>query len=283
MEYTIQEVARAAGTSSRTLRHYNKIGLLSPSRVGQNGYRFYDDRALVRLQRVLLLRGLGLGLDAIAEVLSAQDRETGRTESAPAAEARVLTGHLEILRAEAVSLTARIAAVERTIAALHEAAPNAGGDKAASAHHTTQKEGLMAHNIFDGFDHTQHRDEVETRWGKEAYAAGAAWWEGLDMTEQQSWQQRSAQLAAAWIDAAQSGVAPESPAAQQLAAQHVAWLKSVPGTPAANDGESDQLAGYVLGLAEMYVADERFAANYGGLAGAEFVRDALTTYVASGT
>ena len=50
----------------------------------------------------------------------------------------------------------------------------------------------------------------------------------------------------------------------------------MPGTPAANGGD---IAHYVRGLAEMYVADERFAANYGGLAGAQFVRDALVNYL----
>ena len=59
---SIQDIARLAGTTSRTLRHYDDIGLLEPSRIGANGYRYYDQHALVRLQRILLLRDLGLGL-----------------------------------------------------------------------------------------------------------------------------------------------------------------------------------------------------------------------------
>ena len=43
MEASIQEVARLTGTTSRTLRHYDAIGLLEPSRVGGNGYRWYDE------------------------------------------------------------------------------------------------------------------------------------------------------------------------------------------------------------------------------------------------
>jgi DNA-binding transcriptional MerR regulator len=39
MEWSIQEVARRAGTTSRTLRHYGDIGLLPASRIGDNGYR----------------------------------------------------------------------------------------------------------------------------------------------------------------------------------------------------------------------------------------------------
>src|SRR4030081_715511 len=72
MEWSIHDIARSAGTTSRTLRHYGQIGLLEPSRVGSNGYRYYDDNALVRLQRILLLRELGLGLPAIAELLDGQ-------------------------------------------------------------------------------------------------------------------------------------------------------------------------------------------------------------------
>ena len=60
---------QSSGTTSRTLRHYDDIGLLKPSRTGDNGYRHYDQDALVRLQRILLLRELGLGLPAVAEVI----------------------------------------------------------------------------------------------------------------------------------------------------------------------------------------------------------------------
>ena len=64
-EWSIQDLARAAGTTSRTLRHYGEVGLLRPSRIGGNGYRYYDQDSLVRLQRILLLRDLGLGLPAV--------------------------------------------------------------------------------------------------------------------------------------------------------------------------------------------------------------------------
>ena len=72
MERSIQQVAKLAGTTSRTLRHYDDIGLLPPSRIGHNGYRYYDEATLIRLQRVLLLRELGLGLPQIAEVIAAE-------------------------------------------------------------------------------------------------------------------------------------------------------------------------------------------------------------------
>ncbi|GGF42189.1 MerR family transcriptional regulator [Microbacterium sorbitolivorans] len=256
MEYTIHDVARAVGTTSRTLRHYDSIGLVSPSRVGHNGYRYYDNAALVRLQRVLLLRQLGLGLDAIRAVLDAQDEQS-------AGEARILSDHLAVLRSERRRITDQIGAVERTIAALEGAAMD-GAER-----------DLMEENVFEGFDHTRYRDEVEDRWGKDAYARSDAWWRGLGSDGQKEWQERVGRLSADWVAAAERGEDPSSPAAQELASRHVEWLSSVPGTPAHEGGD---LRAYVLGLGEMYVADERFAANYGGSAGAAFVRDALRAY-----
>ncbi|GAA4047583.1 MerR family transcriptional regulator [Agromyces indicus] len=247
MDWSIQEVARLAGTTSRTLRHYDDIGLLEPARIGSNGYRYYDRAALVRLQRILLLRELGLGLPAIAEVLDGQ-----RDES------RALAGHLEWLRQEQDRLARQVASVERTIEALE------GGEQ------------IMAKDMFDGFDHTQYRDEVEQRWGAEAYAQGDRWWRGLRDDERQAWKERTAALGRDWIAAAESGVAPDGEEAQELARRHVAWLTGVPGTPAATPG--GDVRAYVLGLGEMYVADPRFAANYGGEQGATFVRDALRAY-----
>ena len=69
MDWSIQETARLTGTTIRTLRHYDAIGLLPPSSRTANGNRHYDEASLVRLQRILLLRDLGLPLPRIAEVL----------------------------------------------------------------------------------------------------------------------------------------------------------------------------------------------------------------------
>jgi len=253
MEWSVQQIGRRAGTTSRTLRHYDDIGLLKPSRTGDNGYRFYNESSLVRLQRILLLRDLGLGLPAIAEVL---DHE-------PDAE-KALGRHLDWLRQEQERLARQIASVRQTMEAL-----KIGGQ-------------IMAEDMFDGFDHTRYKDEVEERWGKDAYATGDAWWRGMGPAEKEAWKQRSRQLGGEWIAAAESGAAAGSAEAQELARRQVEWLTGIPGTPASASaaGGSGDLKGYVTGLGEMYVADPRFAANYGGEAGAVFVRDALRIYAA---
>ncbi len=242
MERTIQEVARLAGITSRTLRHYDELGLVRPSSVGAGGIRRYDVEALVRLQRVLLLRELGLGLPAIARVLE------GRADDVEA-----LRAHREWLRQEQARLARQLASVEATIESLE------------------RKEEPMAEDMFDGFDHTRYKDEVEERWGKDAYARSDAWWRGMGDDERRDWQARSAQLGVDWIAAAEAGIAPDSDEAQELARRHVEWLAGIPGTPGA-------VKEYVTGLGELYVADPRFAANYGGEQGAAFVRDALRVY-----
>lgn len=246
-DWSIQEIAKLAGTTSRTLRHYDEIGLLTPSGIGTNGYRRYDGEALVRLQRILLLRELGLGLPQIAEILAR-----------PTAAEDALEDHLAWLRDEQARLARQIASVRSTITTLRKGAEP------------------MAQDMFDGFDHRQYRDEVIQRWGETAYAESDRWWQGLDATARDDWKAQTARLGAAWTDAAQRGIDPTGPEAQSLAGHHVGWLRGIPGTPAAQPG--GDVAGYVRGLGEMYVADPRFAANYGGPAGAAFVRDALAAY-----
>ncbi|MEC5179771.1 ABC-type uncharacterized transport system permease subunit [Arthrobacter sp. CG_A4] len=138
----------------------------------------------------------------------------------------------------------------------------------------------MAEKVFDGFDHTRYKDEVEDRWGEDTYATSDAWWRGMGAAGKNAWKQRSQQLGNDWIAAAQSGAAPDSETAQYLARRHVEWLAGIPGTPATGlgTGSNKEVKGYVTGLGEMYAADPRFAANYGGEAGAAFVRDALRVY-----
>ena len=75
MEATIQEVTRITGVTSRTLRHYDAIGLLAPSGTGPGGIRRYDDAALGRLQRILALRDLGLPLAEVRAVLTTETDE----------------------------------------------------------------------------------------------------------------------------------------------------------------------------------------------------------------
>jgi len=252
-EVSIQEVARLTGSTSRTLRHYHAVGLLAPSRVGRNGYRWYDERALTRLQRIMLLRDLGLGLADIARALDDEPDDTA-----------ALRRHLRALEAEKRRLDRRIAAVESTIRTREH-----GGT-------------IMAEEMFDGFDHARHEDEVVRRWGRTAYDTSDAWWRAMSDDERAAWKSQTAALAEEWASAAGDGHDPAGDLAQDLARRHVTWLASIPGTPAHGAGGEPASGSreYVVGLADLYVDDERFGASYGGRTGATFVRDALHLYAA---
>lgn len=247
MDWSIQEVARLAGTTSRTLRHYDDVGLLEPNRIGANGYRHYDEFGLVRLQRILLLRDLGLGIPAIRDVLEGELDDT-----------EALAAHLHWLRQERARVERQIASVETTIR------KREGGEQ------------LMAEEILNGFDHTQYKEEVEQLWGKQAYVASDRWWRTMPADEKASFTTVAAEIGFDWIEAADRGIAPDSDEAQALARRHADWVNGVPGTPGAGTGAPHKE--YLLWLAETYVADERFAANYGGVTGATLVRDALLVY-----
>ncbi|MFS5786686.1 MerR family transcriptional regulator [Streptococcus agalactiae] len=55
---TVKEISHISGISVRTLHYYDEIDLLSPSFVGENGYRYYDDESLIKLQEILLFKEL---------------------------------------------------------------------------------------------------------------------------------------------------------------------------------------------------------------------------------
>ena len=241
MEWSIQQIARAAGTTSRTLRHYGQVGLLAPSRIGSNGYRFYDESALLRLQRILLLRELGLGLPEITKVLAGEQDPVS-----------ALGLHLRFLQSEQHRLTRQIASVETTLRKLK------GGEQ------------LMPAEVFDGFDHTRYREEVIERWGQDAYDRADRWWTSLSEEDKQQFAQTQTQIARGFAEAMRAGQAPGSDGVQEITRRHVQWLSQAV-TPS---------KAYLTGLGEMYVADPRFAANYDKYAAgtAAFVRDAMAVY-----
>lgn len=106
-QWPTAEVARMAGITARTLRHYDRIGLLPPARVAPNGYRYYGEQQLLCLQQILVLRALGVGLPEIGRILTDQVDELA-----------ALRGHHRRLLAERDRLDALAATVARTIAEL---------------------------------------------------------------------------------------------------------------------------------------------------------------------
>jgi DNA-binding transcriptional MerR regulator len=244
MEWSIQELARVTGVTSRTLRHYDDIGLLAPSRVGRNGYRHYDQDALVRLQRILLLRELGLGLSAIAELLEGQRDPTD-----------ALRTHLELLEWDRDRIGRQIESVKETLRM------------------TERGERLVVEKMFDGFDHTRYKQEVVDRWGREAYDQSDQWYRSLSAADRQAFQQEGGDIVRAFGAANLAGKAVGSDEVQALARRKHEWIGAAWQD---NPPTSEQF----IGMGEMYVDDARFAATYDshGEGTAVFVRDAMRVY-----
>ncbi|MCE0536884.1 MerR family transcriptional regulator [Kineosporia rhizophila] len=244
MEWSIQEIARLTGATSRTLRHYDDVGLLAPSRTGPNGQRYYDQAGLVRLQRILLLRQFGLGLPAVAEVLDGEKDEVV-----------ALRRHLELLEREQDRIERQAESIRTTIRRIERGEP------------------LMAEEALDGFDHTQYEEEVTQRWGRDAYEKGDRWWRSLTPEQKNEIKQQGLDVAQDFARAKQAGEPAHGETAQEIARRHVHWLSL----------STEVSRGYVIGLGEMYVADPRFGSYYtpdgeDPTPYAEYVRDALMVY-----
>ncbi|MEY5017873.1 MAG: hypothetical protein RL431_922 [Actinomycetota bacterium] len=119
-------------------------------------------------------------------------------------------------------------------------------------------------------DHESHSAEVIERWGQKAYDIANSWWSGLDAEARADFLRESSDLSAAWIAAAASHDIQDDEV-RALVLRHSLWITRAWGGV---EPTREQL----VGLGDMYVADERFAANYGGAAGAQFVRDAIALH-----
>ena len=108
VEWEVAELARRAGITTRTLRHYDQIGLLAPSRVTAAGVRHYDADAVARLQRILLLRDVGMPLAQIADLLEHEDEVE---------EVAALEEHITVLESQRAALEVRIKAVRHLLEA----------------------------------------------------------------------------------------------------------------------------------------------------------------------
>jgi DNA-binding transcriptional MerR regulator len=251
MEWTVAELAERAGISGRTLRHYHRIGLLRPDRVGSNGYRYYGSAAVARLQRILLLRDTGMALIDIAGVLDAQET--------PIAEVEALEAHLTRLAADREMLDRRIAAVQHTLAMRREG-----------------REPQMD-IMLEGFN-DRYEAEVVERWGRDAFEASNQWWHGKSVRQQREWKARADALLARWRELQEEGQEPDSSAAQEHAVTHLNWFAEIPGTPT-HAGDKKKSTAMVLGMAEQYESNPDFHVSFGSEAAARFAASALRDHM----
>jgi DNA-binding transcriptional MerR regulator len=70
MELSISETSKITNLSIRTLRYYDEIDLIKPSKITDAGYRYYDEKSLEKLQEILFLKELDFSLKEIKEIVS---------------------------------------------------------------------------------------------------------------------------------------------------------------------------------------------------------------------
>jgi DNA-binding transcriptional MerR regulator len=221
--WPISDVARMAGISSRTLRHYDERGLLAPAFTGANGYRFYGMPELRRLQRILLLRRLGLGLESIDDILAGQ-----------ADEAQALEVHHRWLLAESRRLQDMAFTVRTTLGALQQ-----GGT-------------MEAQNMFKGFEENPYEEEARQRWGSASVESSKAALAALGPDGRQELAGEAQAINGELAACLQAGLEPGNPRVQDVVARHYRWVCAA-WTP--------NRSAY-LGLGAMYVQDPRFTAFY---------------------
>ncbi|MEG0353850.1 MAG: MerR family transcriptional regulator, partial [Cellulosilyticaceae bacterium] len=106
MEYTVQKLSKLAGVSTRTLRYYDEIGILKPSRMNTSGYRIYTQLEVDILQQILFYRELDVSLEGIKEMMSSPSFD----------QQKALTQHYNQLLEKRKQLDKLITNVEKSIA-----------------------------------------------------------------------------------------------------------------------------------------------------------------------
>ena len=101
---TVGEVAKKMNVTVRTLQHYDKEGLLSPSSISEGGRRLYTDQDIVKLHQILSLKHLGFSLNDIKNKISSLDT--------PAAIANALTEQAAVIRQKIENLSESLRALE---------------------------------------------------------------------------------------------------------------------------------------------------------------------------
>jgi DNA-binding transcriptional MerR regulator len=105
MAYTVKRVAEMSGVSVRTLRFYDSTSLLKPAYHGKNGYRFYEEPQLLRLQQILFYRELGFELKRIKEILGRRKFE----------KVAALNSHRRVLEKNVTRTRTLIETIDKTI------------------------------------------------------------------------------------------------------------------------------------------------------------------------
>lgn len=234
MEYTVKALADLAGVTPRTLRWYDRQGLLKPLRTTEAGYRLYGPGEVDRLQDILFYRELGLELAAIRRILDdpAFDRQAA------------LQSHLGELEARRRRLEGLILTVRKTIDETR------GGSKMRDE----EKFEAFKRNVVEA-NEAKYGCEIREKYGDETVDRANANILALTEEEYSQWKALGEEINAALARAVRDGADPAGAEGQRIAALHRRWLSYSweTYTPQAHRG-----------LGQLYTADPRFTAYYDG-------------------
>jgi len=249
MEYSIDKLAKLSGVTTRTLRYYDEIGLLSPKRISSNGYRIYGQYEVDLLQQILFYRELDVPLDEIKRIILAKDFDGKAT----------LESHLSALLNKREQLNLLITNVEKTISSLKgeinmNDKEKFEGFKQRKLAENEQKYGQEIRNLY-GSDVVDKSNNKFKRMTQEQYADVERI--SLEINE--------------LLKVAFEQGDPSGKTARQVCDLHKKWLCCF------WDNYSKEAH---IGLAQMYVDNPRFTEYYDKIAEGctVFLRDAIRIY-----
>jgi len=246
MEYTVKKLAQIAGISVRTLHYYDEIGLLKPSFIKENGYRYYAEKELLLLQQILFFRELEFPLEQIISIMKSPSFDR----------LNALEDQKILLEAKKKRLAGLVATIEKTIRSEkggeNMSASDMYGNFTKDELDKLQEEARQRWGHTDAWKQSQERTK---HWKKEDYDRIAK--------EGETWTKKMAEMM-------RSGLKPEDREIQEMIDQHYNGLKTF----------YEPNYEMYKGLGDMYVSDPRFTAFYErfGEGLAVFMRDAMTIY-----
>lgn len=244
--FTVKHLSRLASITPRTLHYYDEIGLLKPSQVGDNGYRYYAEDSLLRLQQILFYRELDLPLEAIKRILDRQDFDI----------TSALREHREKLYKRIEYLQGLIQTVDNTL--LHLEGKKKMSDK-------------QLFEMFSDEQQAEYEKEAMQKYDPATVKASTKKWKSYTADEKKRIVEEGNAIYLAFVAAIPKG--PASPEAQACVEQ---WRKHMAYFWVPNEAQ-------LVGLADGYNTDPRFKANFAKIHPdlAAFVRDAVKIYVTS--
>lgn len=250
MNYTVKELAELAGISSRTIRYYDKIGLLKPQRINANGYRVYGNQEVALLQQILFYKELEFPLEEIRKFL--QDPEYNEQEA------------LEEQKKLMIQKRDRI---ERLMCTLEQTLQEMKGERTMS--NEEKFEAFKQEQLKE--NNERYEKELKELYDEETIRKSNEKFENMTEDEMETFQLIAKQILEE-LKVARETKDPAGEKSQALAAKHREWLDY---TWPSYTKEAHR------GLADLYVSDPRFIQYYDDVAGegaAEFFRQAIYVY-----